>query len=247
EHPIAKAVVNFAKTNHAKLIKLANFKSLTGSGVSAGGYFIGKDNDNLVLKNNNKILASFSFSDSIRPDSLLTITSLLKQKLNIYLISGDNSQNTNSVADLVHIPLENVYANVLPQDKVSIVKKIQTHQLVSFVGDGINDSPSLAQSDLGVAMGGGTDIAIESGNVVIMNNKLSSLLTLRGLSLKTVGKIKQNFFYALIYNLVLIPIAAGVLSPFGITLRPEFAALAMSLSSVSVVLNSLSLNLFRPV
>ena len=175
------------------------------------------------------------------------------------MISGDNPQNTNNIADSLHIPLENVFANVLPGQKADIVKKLQHpviasgarqsskhSHLIAFVGDGINDSPSLAQSDLGIALSSGTDIAIESGNVVIMNNKLSSLLTLRQLSLKTVSKIRQNFVYALIYNLVLIPVAAGILSPFGVTLRPELAALAMSLSSVSVVLNSLSLNRFRP-
>jgi Cu+-exporting ATPase len=254
EHPIAKAIVKYTLSRGAKLIKLTGFKSLTGSGVSAGGYFIGKDGSQVVLKHGNKILAKFSFSDSLRPDSLSTITEMLKQKINVYLVSGDNSENANTIADTLHIPLENVFANVLPSEKVDIVKKLQGSQPatmrsfggVAFVGDGINDSPSLAQSDLGIALSSGTDIAIESGNVVIMNNKLSSLLTLRELSHKTVSKIHQNFIYALIYNLVLIPIAAGVLSPFGITLRPEFAALAMSLSSVSVVLNSLSLNLFQP-
>jgi len=176
---------------------------------------------------------------------------LVEQDVQLRVISGDNPQNANSIADSLHIPLENVFANVLPGQKADIVKKLQQNlpsgKGVAFVGDGINDSPSLAQSDLGIALSSGTDIAIESGNVVIMNNKLSSLLTLRKLSQKTVSKIRQNFVYALIYNLVLIPVAAGVLSPFGITLRPELAALAMSLSSVSVVLNSLSLNFFKPV
>jgi Cu+-exporting ATPase len=250
EHPIAKAVVKYAQSLGAKDVKLTGFKSLTGSGVSAGGYYIGKVDSQVVLKHGDKILAEFSFADSLRPDSLATIAQMLKLRLNVYLVSGDSPENANTIADSLHIPLENVYSNVLPQDKVAIVKKLQQsvgaqspRPQIAFVGDGINDSPSLAQSDLGIALSSGTDIAIESGNVVIMNNKLSSILTLRDLSRKTVSKIHQNFIYALVYNLVLIPIAAGVLSPFGITLRPEFAALAMSLSSVSVVLNSLSLNL----
>jgi Cu+-exporting ATPase len=263
EHPIAKAVVKYALSRNAKLVKFTNFKSETGLGVSglisASKYFIGKSSTGaVVLSRNNQKIASFEFADSLRPDAYSTITQMLKLKLGVYMISGDNPHNANSVADSLHIPLENVFANVLPGQKADIVKKLQLpviasearqsskhNHLVAFVGDGINDSPSLAQSDLGIALSSGTDIAIESGNVVIMNNKLSSLLTLRDLSHRTVSKIRQNFVYALIYNLVLIPVAAGVLSPFGITLRPELAALAMSLSSVSVVLNSLSLNLFR--
>jgi len=255
EHPIAKAIVNYALSRHSKLVELTNFKSETGLGVSANisasKYFIGKsDSGAVTLIRNGQTLASFEYADALRPDSLATISQMLKLRLNVYMISGDNPQNANAVADTLHIPIENVFANVLPGQKADIVKRLQgslpRHSGVAFVGDGINDSPSLAQSDLGIALSSGTDIAIESGNIVIMNNKLSSLLTLRQLSQKTVSKIRQNFVYALVYNLVLIPVAAGVLSPFGITLRPELAALAMSLSSVSVVLNSLSLNLFHP-
>jgi Cu+-exporting ATPase len=255
EHPVAKAIVKYALSQGAKLVKFTNFKSETGLGVganfSASKYFIGRsDSGAVVLTRNGQNIASFEFADSLRPDSLSTIAQMLKLKLHVYMISGDNSQNANTIADSLHIPLENVFANVLPGQKADIVRDLQTKSVagrgVAFVGDGINDSPSLAQSDLGIALSSGTDIAIESGNVVVMNNKLSSILTLRDLSHKTVSKIHQNFIYALIYNLVLIPVAAGVLSPFGITLRPEFAALAMSLSSVSVVLNSLSLNLFHP-
>jgi P-type Cu+ transporter len=251
EHPIAKAIVNYSLSHQAKLIKLSNFRSETGLGVSANiktaKYFIGKSKTgDVVLTENGKNTASFTFSDSLRPDSVSTITKLLDQKLNVYLVSGDNAANASAIASTLNIPSDHVFSNVLPHQKVDIVKKLQTSHNLAFVGDGINDSPSLAQSNLGIAMGGGTDIAIESGNVVIMNNKLSSLLTLRELSQRTVGKIRQNFFYALVYNLVLIPVAAGVLYPFGITLRPELAALAMSLSSVSVVLNSLSLNNFHP-
>ncbi len=248
EHPIAKAIVNYAKMKRItdSLLCFTNFKSITGMGVEADDYFLGKDKIGLVLKQKKKILATFSFSDTLRTDALSTISQLLKQKVNVYLVSGDNAANATSVAQSLNIPITNIFSDVLPHQKVEVVKKLQQNNSIAFVGDGINDSPSLAQSDVGIAMGGGTDIAIESGDIVIMNNKLSSILTLRQLSQKTVSKIHQNFIYALVYNLILIPVAAGVLTPFGITLRPEFAALAMSLSSVSVVLNSLSLNLFQP-
>ena len=253
EHPIAKAIVNYFNSQKTRNLKLVtrNFLSSTGVGISASinniKYFIGKSKlGDIELTSDDKILATFSFSDTLRTDALPTISQLLQQKVNVYLVSGDNAANAALVAQSLNIPTTNIFSNVLPHQKVDVVKKLQQNNSVTFVGDGINDSPSLAQSDVGIAMGGGTDIAIESGDVVIMNNKLSSILTLRQLSQKTVNKIHQNFIYALIYNLILIPVAAGVLTPFGITLRPEFAALAMSLSSVSVVLNSLSLNLFQP-
>jgi Cu+-exporting ATPase len=247
-HPIAKAIVNYA--NSSALVKFADFKSHTGLGVSGtyqkNKYFLGKSGSGeVVLQKNQKTIASFTFSDSLRPDTLAAITRMLKQNLNIYLVSGDSELNAAAIATVLNLPQDHVFSNILPEGKVDVVKKLQQTSRVAFVGDGINDSPSLAQSDLGIAMGGGTDIAIESGNIVIMNNRLSSILVLRELSRQTVNKIRQNFFYALFYNLILIPVAAGVLTPIGVTLRPEFAALAMSLSSVSVVLNSLSLNLFR--
>jgi Cu+-exporting ATPase len=247
EHPIAKAIVSFVK--NPKLIKFNKFKSITGMGVEADDYFLGKSKSGEIILQKNKLtLATFTISDTLRPDALPLINNLLKQKISVYLVSGDNTQNASSVASSLNIPVANVFSNVLPHQKVDVVKQLQSSKnIVAFVGDGINDSPSLAQSNVGIAMGGGTDIAIESGDIVIMNNKLSSILTLRQLSKKTISKINQNFIYALVYNLVLIPVAAGVLSPFGVTLRPEFAALAMSLSSVSVVLNSLSLNWFKPV
>ena len=243
EHPIAKAIVKFVKK--PEVIKFKKFKSLTGVGIEADDYFLGKDKSGLVLKQNDKILAQFTFSDSIRPDALSTISKLQKQKVNIFMVSGDSLKNATDIANQLNISQSNIFADVLPHQKSEVVKKLQQNNNIAFVGDGINDSPSLAQSDLGIAMGSGSDIAIESGNIVIMNNKLSSILTLRQLSQSTVNKIHQNFIYALIYNLILIPVAAGVLSPVGLTLRPEFAAAAMSLSSVSVVLNSLSLNFFK--
>ncbi len=251
EHPIAKAFVDFVASKKPKKIKLTDFKSITGFGVQARGgkslYFLGKSQDGLIeLRQDKKTLASFIAKDILKPESVSVIKSLTDSGLGVYLVTGDHSSNALAVAAKLGIPSKHVFSDTLPDQKTTIIKQLQSQKhLVSFVGDGINDSPSLAQSDLGIAMGNGTDIAIESGNVVIMNNNLNSLLALRQLSQKTYSKINQNFFYALIYNLVFIPVAAGLLAPFNITLRPEFAALAMSLSSVSVVLNSLSLNRFR--
>jgi len=169
EHPIAKAIVKFVK--NPVEIKFKSFKSITGMGIEADDYFLGKDKEGLVLKQKNKILAQFSFSDTIRPDALSTIASLLKQKVNIFMVSGDSLQNATQVARSLNIPPENIFADVLPHEKSDVVKQLQQKNTIAFVGDGINDSPSLAQSDLGIAMGGGSDIAIESGNVVIMNKK----------------------------------------------------------------------------
>lgn len=187
----------------------------------------------------------------------MAIKKLQQNSFQVYLVSGDSRENSVAIASELSIPADHVFANILPDQKAEIIKNLQgeyttglparirSFRRVAFVGDGINDSVALTQSDLGIVMGSGSDIAIESGNVVIMNNNLQSLATLFAISKTTLSKIKQNLFYALIYNLVGIPIAAGLLSPFGVTLRPEFAALAMSLSSVSVVLNSLSLNRFK--
>ncbi|KKQ50238.1 MAG: hypothetical protein US68_C0007G0001, partial [Candidatus Shapirobacteria bacterium GW2011_GWE1_38_10] len=183
--------------------------------------------------------------DTIKPESILAIQKLQQANFQVYLVSGDSQANSAAIASELSIPRDHVFANILPDQKAEIIKNLQGTQKVAFVGDGINDSVALTQSDLGIVMGSGSDIAIESGNVVIMNNNLQSLSTLFSISKSTLKKIKQNLFYALVYNLVGIPIAAGLLSPFGVTLRPEFAALAMSLSSVSVVLNSLSLNRFK--
>jgi Cu+-exporting ATPase len=254
-HPIALAIIKFcnSKKISKSLLVISNFLNLAGMGVSATinkhKYYVGKtDNHSVALKKDDKILASFALADSLRPDSLDTITRLQKKGFEIYLLTGDNLANAKNIATQLDIKPENIIADVLPDQKLEVVKKLQANLHsggVAFVGDGVNDSPSLAQADLGVAIGTGTDIAVESGNVVIMNNKISSLISLFEIGSRSKNKINQNFGYALIYNLVLIPIAAGVLSPFGITLRPEFAALAMSLSSVSVVLNSLSLNRYR--
>ncbi len=251
-HPLAKAIINycqFKKITSSKL-KIKNFKTLPGFGLEANldkdKYFLGKTRSSQIeLTKNDKSLATFVIKDTVKAESILAIKKLQENNYQVYLVSGDSHENSVAIASELSIPSDHVFANILPDQKAEIIKNLQGTQRVAFVGDGINDSVALTQSDLGIVMGSGSDIAIESGNIVIMNNNLQSLTTLFAISKTTLNKIKQNLFYALIYNLVGIPIAAGLLSPFGITLRPEFAALAMSLSSVSVVLNSLSLNRFK--
>ncbi|MGE5392655.1 MAG: HAD-IC family P-type ATPase, partial [Candidatus Saccharibacteria bacterium] len=162
-----------------------------------------------------------------------------------YMITGDNQRTANAIASQVGI--KNVLAEVMPENKAAEVKRLQAQgRKVAMVGDGINDAPALAQADLGVAMGNGTDVAMETGSVVIMKNDLNDVVNAIQLSKETMGKIRQNLFFALFYNVVGIPIAARVLSSFGLVLKPELAGLAMALSSVSVVANSLTLKLYRP-
>ena len=166
--------------------------------------------------------------------------------LKVLMITGDNAKTASSIAQ--QIGIERVLAEVLPQEKASEVKKLQQEgEVVAFVGDGINDAPALAQADVGVAIGGGTDVAIESGDIVLVKNDLLDSVAAVQLSRKVMARIKQNLFWAFAYNTALIPVAAGVLYPFfGVTFRPEYAGLAMALSSVTVVSLSLLLKRYNP-
>jgi Cu+-exporting ATPase len=267
EHPLAQAIVNKAKERKIKIENIKNFKAVPGQGVE-GSYknkriIVSKpeyarkisnlDNLNLkierlesdgktvvVLIYNKKAIGILAIADTIREDSILAVKELQQQKVFVYMITGDNKRTAQAIAK--QLGINHVIAEVLPQDKASKVKELQKDgkRKVAMVGDGINDAPALAQADIGIAIGSGTDVAMETGNIVLMNNKTTDVAKAINLSKMTIKKIKQNMFWALFYNTLGIPVAAGVLySSTGWLLSPIIAGGAMALSSVSVVLNTL--------
>jgi P-type Cu+ transporter len=185
-------------------------------------------------------------ADTLKENTPNAIAELSKMGLQVAMITGDNQETAHAIAS--QIGIENVLAEVLPQDKSAEVKRLQDEgEVVAFIGDGINDAPALAQADVGIAIGSGTDVAIESGEIVLIKDDLLDAVAGVQLSRKVMGRIKLNLFWAFAYNVVLIPVAAGLLYPsFGITFRPEYAGLAMALSSVTVVSLSLMLRGYLP-
>lgn len=187
-----------------------------------------------------------AIADTLKPTTRTAVAELRRMGLSVMMITGDNERTANAIAREVGI--EDVHAGVLPQEKAEEVRALQVRgEVVAFVGDGINDAPALAQADVGIAIGSGTDVAIESGDIVLVRDDLVDAVAAIELSRKVMTRIKQNLFWAFAYNAALIPLAAGVLYPFfGITFRPEYAALAMALSSVTVVSLSLMLKTYIP-
>ena len=268
EHPLAEAIVRKAEASNYTPRTVTSFKALTGRGVVASlgsrRYYIGnprlieelkislnKWKDTLsrleeggktvmVVADGKKILGVIAVADEIKEDSPRAIRELKKMGIIPYMITGDNVRTAKAIAQKVGI--EKFFAEVLPEDKAKYVQKLQQAGKVAMVGDGINDAPALARADIGIAMGSGTDVAMETGNIVLMKNNLMDVPRAIKLSRFTMSKIKQNMFWALFYNVLGIPIAAGVLYPFtGWLLNPVIAGAAMAFSSVSVVVNSLLL------
>ena len=200
----------------------------------------------MLIAFNNKISGMIAITDTLKGTTKDAIKEFKDMKFDIFMITGDNIRTANAIAEQAGIV--NVLAEVLPQDKANEVKKLQEkEEVVAFVGDGINDAPALAQADVGIAIGSGTDVAIETGDIVLIKDDLLDAVAAVQLSKKVISRIKQNIFWAFAYNTALIPVAAGILYPFfGITFRPELAGLAMAMSSVTVVSLSLMLKKYVP-
>lgn len=275
EHPLGQAIVVGAKEKGMDLLKVDNFISITGRGIEAqiNGQTVLAGNRKLMeerkigmeeLEEASDRLAEegktpmyiaidgglsgiIAVADVVKQSSKMAIESLHKMGIEVAMITGDNKKTASAIARQVGI--DRVLAEVLPQDKSNEVKKLQDMgKKVAMVGDGINDAPALAQADIGIAIGSGTDVAMESADIVLMRSDLMDVPTAIHLSKKTILNIKENLFWAFGYNVIGIPIAAGLLYLFdGPLLNPMFAAAAMSLSSVSVLTNALRLKRFKPV
>lgn len=197
----------------------------------------------VIVGREDAAIGLIAVQDAPKATSAVAITALKKRDLRLVMITGDNERVGRAIAGSVGI--DEVIAEVLPADKAEHVRSLQSDGKVAFVGDGINDAPALAAADLGIAMGSGTDIAIESGGIVLVKNDLMDVVKALSLSQKTFSRIKINLFWAFIYNTLGIPIAAGVFVWAGLSLSPELAGLAMAFSSVSVVISSLLLGRAR--
>jgi Cu2+-exporting ATPase len=270
EHPLAEAIVRHLQTGNVNPIRVTGFESLTGKGVRAtfegqkywaGSHKILKDagievEENLqqsvkklqeqaktviYFTNENKVLATIAIADQIKDGSALAISELLKRNIAVYMLTGDNEQTAAAVAKQVGIT--DFRAEVLPSEKAKFIKELQSQgKIVAMIGDGINDSHALAQADVSIAMGKGSDIAIDVAKITLVSSDLLQVPKALRLSKLTVRTIRQNLFWAFIYNLIGIPLAAGILYPInGFLLNPMIAGAAMALSSVSVVSNSLRL------
>ena len=269
EHPIARGILNEAKERKIELEKVKEFQNLAGLGVTAfyndEKYNIGNrklmeqndveikqqvitdeeklqkaGNSILYVAKEKDLIALMGVKDNVKENVKDVITKLKTKGIKVVMLTGDNEETAKAIANSIGI--ENVIAEVMPKDKAKTIEKLKKNgETVMMCGDGINDSVSLVKADIGVSVGSGTDIAMDSSNVVLMNDNLEKIVELIEISRKTIRNIKQNLFWAFFYNLCMLPIAVGVLSPLGITINPMMASIAMTISSITVTLNSLRL------
>ncbi|GAA4155926.1 hypothetical protein GCM10022217_14480 [Chryseobacterium ginsenosidimutans] len=271
EHPLSNAVIKKAKSENISSEKVENFENISGKGVKGNinGKTVYLGNENLLTSHqisipdslkqkavevqskahtisyvaqDQEVLGFISFTDKIKESSKKAVQQLLNEGIDIIMMTGDNEHTAKAVAD--ELGIKHFKANCLPEDKLNEVKRLQQQgKIVAMTGDGINDSPALAQANIGIAMGTGTDAAIESAEITLLKGDIIGVAKAKLLSEKLLKNIKENLFFAFIYNVLGIPVAAGLLYPFfGILLSPMIAAAAMSFSSLSVILNSLRLN-----
>lgn len=265
EHPIAYAVVNFAKERGLSLEDVKDFEIREGKGLKGTmrgvEYFVGntklmselgvgfaeslikkyteEGKTPVIIATKEKVLGFVMVADEVKGEAKKAVEDLHKLGIKVLMLTGDDERAAQYIAKLVGI--DEVVAHVLPKDKLEKIQSLQAEgRIVAMAGDGVNDAPALAQANVGIAMGTGTDVAIESAGITLLHGDISKLVKAIKLSKMTMRGIKQNLFWAFIYNVVGIPLAAGALYPvFGWLLNPIFAGLAMAFSSVSVVTNSL--------
>jgi len=275
DHPLADAIISSANKKGLALAEPKEFEELSGKGITAkiNGTLVLIGNQKLMedygitfdkyqaevsalqqvgktfiyFAKNNKLEAVLGIADALKPSSLSAIKALQMAGLEVIMLTGDNAKTAEAIAS--QLSIKKVLSEILPQDKANEIKKLQSerHKVVAMVGDGINDAPALAQADVGIAIGSGTDIAVETGDIVLMRNDLRDVVAAINLSKKTVFKMKTNLFWAFVYNISGIPLAAGLLFLLtGFFLPPGLAAAFMAMSSVSVVSNALLLKRYNP-
>lgn len=274
EHPLAEAIIEKTRENNLNLYEVKDFEAISGRGVRGkidnieyfGGNLAFMQENNVKLEDvllkaeelskqgktllyfakENRLLGIIAVADTIKPTSKIAISELKKKNLEVIMITGDNKNVAESIGK--NLEIDKVISEVMPQDKEREVTKLQASgKRVAFVGDGINDSPALVRSDVGIAISSGTDIAVESADIVLINDDLLSVVSAISLSKKVINNIKMSLFWAFFYNIIGIPVAAGLFYlSFNLKLNPMIGAAAMSLSSVCVVLNALRLKKFKP-